>query len=245
MTTPDDIDALAGEYVLGTLDPAERVAVAARRQREPALDRAILAWERRLGPLSRIGRDVAPSADLFEKIEQRIATGAPQTVVPFASQGTNDAARRAANRWRGLAMAASLSTLMLAGALGYRETTRPNPSQQFVGVFNKDDSSPAFMLSVDLATKTMTVRLVNADRPSDKSYQLWIKPDAATPPRSLGVMTTVANTGTFAVTNALATYDVAVLRNATFGVSLEELGGSRSGRPADNALHATLITSQP
>ena len=37
MSERDDIDALAGEYVLGTLDVAERRAVDARRLREPAL----------------------------------------------------------------------------------------------------------------------------------------------------------------------------------------------------------------
>ncbi len=47
----EEIDMLAGEYVLGTLDAAERAMVAARRQREPALDQAIRAWEARLGPL--------------------------------------------------------------------------------------------------------------------------------------------------------------------------------------------------
>ena len=37
MTATDDIDVLAGEYVLGTLPAAERATVAARRGREPAV----------------------------------------------------------------------------------------------------------------------------------------------------------------------------------------------------------------
>ncbi len=41
MTGDEDLDGLAGEYVLGTLDADERAAVAARRLREPALDMAI------------------------------------------------------------------------------------------------------------------------------------------------------------------------------------------------------------
>ena len=51
MTTPDDIDALAGEYVLGTLDAAERAVVKARSATETALDDAIHGWEKRLSPL--------------------------------------------------------------------------------------------------------------------------------------------------------------------------------------------------
>ena len=51
MTDDKDIDGLAGEYVLGTLDAGERVSVAARRLREPLLNAAILDWEHRLGAL--------------------------------------------------------------------------------------------------------------------------------------------------------------------------------------------------
>ena len=46
---PED-DFLAAEFALGTLDPGERAALAARRQREPELDAAIADWERRLAP---------------------------------------------------------------------------------------------------------------------------------------------------------------------------------------------------
>src|SRR4051794_17325701 len=52
MTNAEDIDGLAAEYVLGSLDPVERMEVAARRHGEPALNDAIKAWERRLGPLT-------------------------------------------------------------------------------------------------------------------------------------------------------------------------------------------------
>ena len=68
MTEDDDIDGLAAEYVLGSLDPAERRQVDARRKTDASLAAAIAAWERRLGPLSDRGRDVAPPAHLFDGI---------------------------------------------------------------------------------------------------------------------------------------------------------------------------------
>ena len=49
--SPED-DLSAAEYALGTLDPGERAAIAARRQREPELDEAIRTWEERLSPLA-------------------------------------------------------------------------------------------------------------------------------------------------------------------------------------------------
>ena len=51
MTDHDDIDMLAAEYVLGTLDAGERTEVARRRQHDADLDACILAWEARLAPL--------------------------------------------------------------------------------------------------------------------------------------------------------------------------------------------------
>ena len=72
MTDDDDIDAIAGEYVLGTLDAGERASVAARRLREPALDAAIREWERRLAPLAELVAAVAPPEDTLAKIEARI-----------------------------------------------------------------------------------------------------------------------------------------------------------------------------
>ena len=59
MNELDDIEALAAEYVLGTLSREERRAVASRRENEQALDAAIAAWERRLGPLAEVVRPCA------------------------------------------------------------------------------------------------------------------------------------------------------------------------------------------
>jgi len=73
MSEKDDIDALAGEYVLGSLDRAERAAVGARRKTDAALDRAITAWERRLGPLSEREPGVEPSGHLRGRILARIS----------------------------------------------------------------------------------------------------------------------------------------------------------------------------
>ena len=60
MNDREDIDGLAAEYVLGTLDAAERAEVAARRQREDDLDMAIGlgsgGWRRWPKPFPRSGR---------------------------------------------------------------------------------------------------------------------------------------------------------------------------------------------
>ena len=82
MTEEEDIDGLAAEYVLGSLNAAERTAVDVRRRTDAALEAAIAAWQRRLAPLGE--RDPAgdlPPPQLFEAIAARIAAlPGPQSV---------------------------------------------------------------------------------------------------------------------------------------------------------------------
>jgi anti-sigma-K factor RskA len=112
---------------------------------------------------------------------------------------------------------------------------------QFVAVFQKDEQSPAFLMSVDVEKRMVTVRQVAAERLADKTYQLWIAPQPGAAPRSLGVL----GNEDFTVRAALADYDPAVINNATFGISLEPLGGSPTGQPTGPVIHARLLQVTP
>ena len=229
MSDQEDIDALAAEYVLGTLSASERTTVSARRQRERDLDAAIDAWEMRLAPLVETIPPVAPSPGLLAEIEARIA-GADDTRVI-------DLQRRVV-RWRRLALAASAAAACMVVAFGLREFMRTPQPASYVGVFQKDDASPAFLLTVDLETRVLSIRVVAAERPADKTYQLWIASEqSGGVPQSLGLIEDPTQ-----VTRAVLTsYDPAIVQRATFGVSLEPMGGSPTGRPTGPALHAKLI----
>ena len=63
MSNPDDRDMLAAEYVLGTLDAAERANVASRLGADADLALAVAAWEDRLSPLLDGVHEIAPPAD--------------------------------------------------------------------------------------------------------------------------------------------------------------------------------------
>ena len=243
MTDLPDIDALAAEFVLGTLDAAERTAVSARRQREPALEAAILVWERRLGPLAQAALAIAPPQGLFGKIEQRITRGNASA----SNTGTSAVVSLAdlqsrVRRWRTFALAASAAAASLLVVIGVRETTRSASPESYVAVFQKDDASPAFLMSVDLATRTLSVRRVAAEVPAGKTYQLWIAADQlGVGPQSLGLVED-QNTS---VRKAIANIDPAIVQTALFGVSLEPAGGSPTGKPTGPVFHAKLIPSTP
>ena len=73
--TEQGLDALAGEYVLGTLTDEDRHALEARIKHDADLRERIEAWERRLGPaIVAAAQAVEPPADLLAKIERTIDT---------------------------------------------------------------------------------------------------------------------------------------------------------------------------
>ncbi len=240
MTDREDIDMLAAEYVLGTLDASERTAVAARRQREPALEAAIRSWEARLSALDTETPEVSPPAILWDRIEREIATApTAQATEPTLIR---DLQRRVAF-WRGTAMAAAAMAATLALAIGFRTTLLPSEPRNFVAVFQKDDQQPAFLLSIDLATRELTIRPVTADARNDRTYQLWIVDPVESPtPRSLGLIDAALKEPT---RKTLAALQPAVLMRATFGISLEPPGGSPTGRPTGPALHGRLYPATP
>jgi anti-sigma-K factor RskA len=96
---------------------------------------------------------------------------------------------------------------------------------RFTAVLQRDAASPAFILTVDLADRTMTVRRVAADDPVGKSYELWLVSNRYPAPRSLGVV----KPGEFTRPAQLASFDTETIRDAVFAISLEPEGGSPTG----------------
>jgi anti-sigma-K factor RskA len=239
MTDRDDIDILAAEYVLGTLEPVQRQSVKARRSQEPELDRAISDWEVRLSPFNAHYDAIAPSRDLFAGIRARIDGGAQAAMQQVPSTVEFAKLKRRLAAWRAgalgaAAIAASLIVVVLAG-----DVNSPVQNGQFVAVFHRDDTQPAFVMSVDIETREVTIRPVEATVPEGKTYQLWIVTEETGPkPKSLGLLENIANP----TTKQLGGFDPAMLRNATFGISLEPEGGSPTGQPTGPAIHGRLIS---
>lgn len=242
MTDRDDIDMLAAEYVLGTLEADERADVARRRAHEPDLDARILAWEARLAPLGDEVKAVAPGPDLLARIERRIEALEANDTEPAAMPDRASDARQLAAlhrrlrfwRWStGLATAAALVLAVLALAPVGQAPDEP----PFVAVFQQNDQQPAFMLSVDLPSRRLHVRPVTAEPVSGKSYQLWIKEASLGPnPHSVGVL----NEDLSLPADALSDFEPELLKRATFGISIEPPGGSPTGQPTGPAIHGYL-----
>ena len=169
-------------------------------------------------------------------------------------------------RWRSVAMTASAIAAALVAMLaievyqpdllpeGMRAKPRtqvvevkiPNavaPSAQYVALLQGQGGGPAFILTVDGATKNFTLRKVGAPvAEPGKSYELWLISDKLPRPRSLGVI----GANDFTARPVLSSYDSDVVNAATYAVTVEQAGGSPDGSPHSTPLYTgKLIETVP
>lgn len=117
---------------------------------------------------------------------------------------------------------------------------------QYVALLQGQSGGPAFILTVDGATKNFTVRKVGATPEPGKSFELWLISDRLPRPRSLGVI----GSGDFTARPVLAGFDADVVNGATYAVTVEQSGGSPNGQPTSapvfsGKLIETVPPSQP
>jgi len=152
----------------------------------------------------------------------------------------------AARRWRNAAVASSAIAAALVALIAVglyqpdllrskpqaqlvevKPPLAPPSSAQYVAVLQKDGGSPAFILTIDAATRNFTVRKVGAAAEPGKSFELWLISDRLPRPRSLGVI----GDSDFTARPVLAAYDPEVINSATYAVTVEQAGGSPDGDP--------------
>jgi anti-sigma-K factor RskA len=215
-TDPEGRAALAGEYVLGTLDARSAARIAVALQSDPAWREAVESWERQLAPLALLARPEAPPPDSWDRIETRInphrAASRRSVRVPWL--------------WRGWAMGASLAA---AGLAAFILVPRA-PPPRLMTVLLTDRNDLAFVADVDrkgelrlAAVPAATGREPQA--PSGKSLQLWGLPPGATVPANLGVLPNEPGR-----VMTIPTTVVHPVAGMLIEISLEPEGGSPTGR---------------
>lgn len=229
----EEFEGLAIEYVVGALTPAERETVRERARRDVPLRNAVASWERRLSPLAVATPEVTPLrsvlADTLALIDRPAdVTGASAEIIHL---------RRRVSGWRWATAAATAAAAALAIVVGARVYQPAPVSGTLVAVLQKDSVSPAFLVSVDVATRVLTVRPVDAKPEAGKSYELWIVNEALGPPKSLGLISNADLT----VKPQLANYDKSIVDQSVYAVSLEPEGGSKTGAPTTVLYTAKLI----
>jgi anti-sigma-K factor RskA len=218
-------DALAADYVVGTLRGAARRRFEALLPAHAVLRDATAAWRDRLMPLTAEIAPVQPSSAVWRKISDRLEAGRAS---PAAAAG---AWSRLAV-WRGLTAFASVAAIGLAVLLANPRAVAP-PVLVVLAATNAAASgaqSTPIVASISGDGTTLVTRpIVPVALRPDKSLELWAVPkDGA--PRSLGVLP--PGSGTVALRGkVLAGVD-------TLAVTVEPLGGSPTGQATGPIVYA-------
>ena len=221
---PQRADALAAQYVAGTLRGPARRRFETLLPSHPALQSAVTQWQDRLLPLTGALQPQRPSAAVWRAIEQRLWPAA--AVQPW---------------WQRLGLWRALSAATMAAVVGLTVlVVTPPPAQapvvvvlQGTGADTAVGGTIVASLSGDgraMVTRTLTPVSLTTDR----VLELWSVPPQGNP-RSLGLITangaTVLDRGKLPAT---------LLKGGTaaLAVSVEPPGGSPTGVPTGPVVFA-------
>jgi anti-sigma-K factor RskA len=229
-------DALAAQYVAGTLRGRARARFENLLPGHPALREAVQAWQQRLMPLTLTLEPVAPPPRVWHAIEARLW--------PHAAAATANASAPAGwwqrlALWRGLSGLATAAVLVLTVALV--RTPPPVPAGPPIVVVLEGQAGTAaagatFVASVAGDGQSMVMQPVSANVPlqTDRVLELWsVPPNGA--PRSLGL---IKADGLTVLPRSRLPETLLKGGTAALAVSVEPPGGSPTGAPTGPVVFA-------
>jgi anti-sigma-K factor RskA len=230
-TDPPEEGLLAAEYVLGLLEPEQHVSAQRLAREHPGFAAEVSFWEARLSPLVLEVEAVEPSPRVWERIARALGPAPAATARPAPSARLWESL----GFWRGLAgaSAAAAASLVLVLTPPTPEPAAPTTPLAVARLQVATGATP-FVVSFDPDTRQMIVTpTAGGPRDPEHDHELWLTfPNA--PPRSLGVLDQEQPLAIAAPADLMI--------GATLAVSVEALGGSTSGAPADVVAQGTLTS---
>lgn len=227
--TPERADALAAQYVLGTLSSRARTRFARFIGIDRGITDAVGAWEARLLPFAESIAPVSPPERVWPQILARIQGRREPTASAVPSLWAN------LGLWRGLTLAGFATAMALSIVLLSPPVERPD--QTLVAVLAGPDAKPVLIATADRTGRTLRIKAVApVDIAADRALQLWALP-AGGNPRSLGL---IAPSGVVQIA-LTGPADAALAQIPALAVSLEPKGGSPTGLPTGPVLYSGQI----
>jgi anti-sigma-K factor RskA len=225
---PKLIDALAAEYVLGTLGGRARRRFERWRSREWHVERRVQAWEERLSGLALRLPPMRPSPHVWTQIEKRISRTVPGGVPPAAARARPAPVTPKRSPWQAIAAGIVLFAVLIGGYALYRDSGEPPQMLALATLTAEGASQPSWTLAADTGLRHVRA-IVGAGFAGEagKSYELWALPDNGSAPVSLGLMP-VEGTFDRELTEAQR---AALLGASKVAISEEPEGGSPTGAP--------------
>jgi anti-sigma-K factor RskA len=213
--------------------------------------------------LSDLVREDSDRDELGEGSKRGPATEPFTPVVPPRAERNAEVivlARRA-RRWRRMTAAMTAIAALLALYVGVSQfapglipvsrhapsTTTAQvaaapPPSRLVAVLQQDPTTPAFLVSIDPASRMLTVRRVSAEPEPGRSYELWLISNKYPAPRSLGLV----GASEFTARALPSGFDAETIKTASYAISLEPAGGSPTGAPTGPVLFkGQIVESLP
>ena len=222
---------LAAEYVLGSLRGPARRRFERLREEDAAFCDEADAWEARLSSLVDLLPGVEPPPKVWDKVKRQIRTETADHAVPLRLWDS-------ANFWRGFALVSSAMAACLAVFMILTRAAPPAFVPTHLAVLDDLEQKPAWLLQLDSGQARYRVRTLAVQAlPGDRSFELWLIPGDGRPVISMGLLPASGTRRSTLSSDLAAMLDPA----HSFGVTLEPLGGSPTGR-VTGALYATGAT---
>jgi anti-sigma-K factor RskA len=160
VVSDDDLNALAAEYVLGTLDYEERKGATALLEVDPAFRGIVHIWERRFGDLHLMVEAVDPDPELWARIKPKIAgiEQVPLAIPPSPADEADAAAAAAPPAAPADAAAAAPALTEASGAAA--------PADAVASAAPRPEAAAATP-PADAASATLPADTANATLPAD------------------------------------------------------------------------------
>ncbi|WP_194790373.1 anti-sigma factor domain-containing protein [Pseudomonas sp. UFMG81] len=212
----EELDTLAGEYVLGALPADQHAELTARLDTDPALRAAVDAWEARLLELNALVSPVPPDARLWRRIQRSLDE------LPAPSTRAQVGGWQRLGLWQGLSAAGLAASLVLAFIL----LATPAPATRYVVVLVAPNSqAPGWVVQASDSRMIELIPLGLDAVPDGMALQFWTKGEQWRAPVSLGL---VKPGEPYRVPlQSLPPLEA----NQLFELTLEKAGGSPTGLP--------------
>lgn len=228
---PELLDALAAEFVLGTLRGSARRRFHRLMAELPEARSAVERWEQDLAPLSEGLNPVTPNPSTWNRLEARL----------FSNDGEASTPSRAVapGLWRPYALAATILCAVLALTLLRGVESEGVESRVTHAAQIADEGALLWVVSADLQSGRLKARALSvAAAELDRVFELWMLPQAGDP-QSLGLLPVGTATTERELPPALA----ALLQTAAgIAVSIEPAGGSPVGVPTGPVVHQAVLS---
>ncbi len=218
-------DALAAQYVAGTLRGGAKRRFESLLSGHPALRRAVNAWQDRLMPLTAVLPPEAPPPAVWRGIERRLWPAAAAGRLPWWQR---------LSLWRGFAALTTAAAVALA-VLVVTPPVQPPVVIVLQGTGKAAPAAATFVASLSGDGRALVTRpLQPVSVQADRVLELWAVPPQGTP-RSLGL---ISANGTTVVPRGKLQASLIKGDTAALAVSLEPPGGSPTGAPTGPVLYA-------